>query len=99
MKSPIISTNRPAGWGSFDSPSLTPDHILAASRAHGRYLKTAGPREYQMRVFEDGSVFFLNIEIPQLSELFSFACIQEESLDFWLNPHRPLWRHILKIWE
>ncbi len=99
MKNTSDSTDRRAGLARFDSLLITPDHILAASRAHDRYLKTVDPREYQMRVFEDGSVFFLNIEAPQLSELFSFARIQEEARDFWLNPHRPLWRHVLKIWE
>lgn len=99
MKNPSNSTHRRFEWGRFDSPAITPGHILAASRAHDRYLKSTGPREYSMHVYEDGSVHLRNIAIPSLSEVLPFARILEESRDFWLNPRRSLWQHILKIWE
>lgn len=84
---------------SYDPPPINADTVLAAARQHERYLRTASPREYEMRVFEDGSVFFRNTAQPSLRRLVSLAEIQEASRDFWTSPHRPLWRHILCIWE
>lgn len=98
-KKPSNNTDDHLEWGRFASPVITPCHILAASRAHDRYLKTVDPREYSMHVYEDGSVFLRNIAIPGLSKLLPFGRILEESRDFWLNPRRSLWQHILKIWE
>ncbi len=85
-----------------ESPHYTPvnaDTVLAAARQHERDLRTAPPREYQMRMFEDGSVFFRNTKIHGLERLYSLEEIQEASRYFWSSPNRPLWRHILCIWE
>ncbi|KRQ98720.1 hypothetical protein CQ12_38040 [Bradyrhizobium jicamae] len=73
--------------------------MLAAARRHAKYLRTVSPREYQMRVFEDGSVFFRNTEIPGLEKLFSLAEIQKAAREvFWLDRHRALWQHIAALW-
>lgn len=78
---------------------LTPDDILAAARQHARYLKTVPPREYEMRVFEDGSVQFRNLNSSRLPRLYSFKAIKRHSRHFWLSPQRKLWQHILAIWK
>ncbi|WP_157088590.1 hypothetical protein [Bradyrhizobium jicamae] len=84
---------------SIPCPTITADHMLAAARRHAKYLRTVSPREYQMRVFEDGSVFFRNTEIPGLEKLFSLAEIQKAAREvFWLDRHRALWQHIAALW-
>jgi hypothetical protein len=83
----------------YNPSPINADTVLAAAREHERYLRTVSPREYEMRVFDDGSVFFRNTARPTLRRLVSLAEIQEASRDFWTSPHRPLWRHILCIWE
>ncbi|MEH2596889.1 hypothetical protein V1278_003802 [Bradyrhizobium sp. AZCC 1577] len=84
------------------SPMYKPinaDAVLAAARRHEKYMRTALHRDYEMRVFEDGSVFFRNTEIPGLERLFSFEQIQEATRDlFWSDPHRSLWQHIAALW-
>ncbi|WP_316233391.1 hypothetical protein [Bradyrhizobium sp. SZCCHNPS2010] len=58
------------------------------------------PRDYEMRVLDDGSVFFRNTEIPGLERLIPFAEILKASRrDFWLNPNRSLWQHVFKMWD
>jgi hypothetical protein len=83
---------------SYDGGPITADDVLAAARRHNEYLRTVPPREYQMRVFEDGSVFFRNTKIPGLERLFSLVDIIKASRHFYLSPHRPLWKHILLEW-
>ncbi len=81
----------------FDHP-ITPDEMMAAARQHERYLRTVLPREYQMRVFPDGSVYFRNVIHPGYSEYYTLAEIQEQSRWFRLSPHRKLWQHVFHIW-
>ena len=84
----------------YDIPSVTTETMLAAARRHEKYLRTVPRREYEMRVFEDGSVFFRNTEIPGLERLLSLEQIQKAARElFWLDPHRSLWQHVLAIWE
>ncbi|MBB1089801.1 hypothetical protein HUU61_00715 [Rhodopseudomonas palustris] len=86
-----------ARQGYYDHP-ITADDMLAAARAHDRYLRTVPPRDYQMRVFPDGSVDFRNIFTPLLSRRYTLAEIQERSHWFRLSPYRKLWQHVFHIW-
>jgi hypothetical protein len=83
------------------SPMYKPinaDTVLAAARQHEKYIGTVPHRGYEMRVFEDGSVFFRNITQPTLRRLVPLAEIQEASRDFWMSPSRALWQHIAALW-
>ncbi len=99
MKYANNSTDRRTRRASFDSSSITADDILAAGRAFARYINTTDPREYIMRFFENGSVYLHAPAHPNNSQLLSLDDINAEACWFHLNPHRPLWRHILCIWE
>lgn len=83
----------------YNPPQINADTVLAAVRQHDRYLRTISQRDYEMRAFADGSVFFRNTMFPSMRRLLSLADIQAASRDFWSSPNRPLWRHILCIWE
>jgi hypothetical protein len=84
---------------SYSLSPINADTLLAAARQHERHLRAVPPRDYEMRVFEDGSVYFRNTEIPGLEKLFSLAEIRKASRDFWMSPARPLWKHVLATWE
>jgi hypothetical protein len=91
--------NRHRAWQeSYDGRQITADDVLAAARRHDEYLRTVSPREYQMRVFEDGSVYFRNTKIPGMEGRLSLGDIIRSSRYFYLSPHRPLWKHILLEW-
>lgn len=88
----------------FESPDYTPinrDTVLAAQRQHDRLPFDERPAsDYEMRTFEDGSVFFRNTTNPSpvLRQIISLGEIQEASRHFWSRPKRPLWKHILHMW-
>ncbi|UZE50990.1 hypothetical protein ONR75_10420 [Rhodopseudomonas sp. P2A-2r] len=79
-------------------PTITRDHMLAAARRHARLLKTVPLCDYEMRFFEDGSVFFRNVIQSGLENRFTLVQIQEKSRYFWLSPHRDLWQHVFWMW-
>jgi hypothetical protein len=83
---------------SIPYPTITPDHMLAAARRHARYLKTVPNCDYEMRFFEDGSVYLRNVMLSGLENRYTLVQIQEKSRDFWLSPHRDLWRHVFWMW-
>jgi hypothetical protein len=87
-----------AARGRYDSLPITTDDVLAAARSHAKYLRTVSPRDYQMRIFEDGSVYFRNTENPGCDHIISLDDVRVESGDFRLNPHRAFWQHIFAIW-
>lgn len=85
----------------IESPSYTPinaDTVLGAARQFDKHMRHQSHRDYEMRVFEDGSVFFRNTEQPALRRLISLADIQAASRDFWMRPRRRLWQHIAALW-
>ncbi|WP_213290452.1 hypothetical protein [Bradyrhizobium sp. sGM-13] len=87
------------GW--IASPAYTPitaDTVLGAARQFDKYMRRQSRRDYEMRVFEDGSVFFRNTAQPTLRQLLSLADIQAASRDFWMSPSRALWQHIAALW-
>ncbi|WP_425991083.1 hypothetical protein [Afipia sp. DC4300-2b1] len=90
--------NFPIGRGQSNSLPIRADDVLAAARRHEKYLHTVSPRDYRMRVFDDGSVEFRNVKIPTLDRTFSLAEIQDGSLDFHLSPTRSLWQNIVAMW-
>lgn len=82
---------------------INADTLLAAARQHDRYLRTVPPRDYQMRVFENGSVWLRNIHSPNVQRWLSLQEIQQwAALNFGWGPqrrkHRPLWREVLGMW-
>lgn len=79
-------------------PTITPDHMLAAARQLALYLESVMYVDFEMRIFENGSVLLRNVNDPELGKIFSLAQIQEASQQFWLNPRRPLWQHIFWMW-
>lgn len=79
-------------------PTITADHMLAAARRHAKYLRTVSPRDYEMRIFEDGSVLFRNTSMERIGRRLSLADVQTRSRDFWMHPHRELWKHVFNIW-
>ena len=81
----------------FEAVPLVADEILAEARRQARTRKA--PQGYQMRVLDDGSVFFRNTDTPGFERLISFADIVKASRrDFWISPHRSLWQHVLNMW-
>jgi hypothetical protein len=83
------------------SPAYTPinaDTVRGAARQFDKHMRRQSHRDYEMRVFEDGSVFFRNTAQPTLRRLLSLADIQAASRDFWMNPSRALWQHIAALW-
>ncbi|QND73143.1 hypothetical protein [Tardiphaga robiniae] len=86
------------GLSSIPYPAITADHMLAAARQHAKYLKTARPRDYEMRVFPDGSVLFRNVYHMGSVEIISLAQIREKSRVFWRSPHKELWQHVFAMW-
>jgi hypothetical protein len=82
----------------YDGHPITADSVLAAIRRHDKYLRTVPPRDYEMRAFEDGSVFFRNTKIPGLEKLFSLNDIIKVSRRFCLGTPRPLWKCIRGLW-
>jgi hypothetical protein len=84
--------------GQSNSLPITADAVLAAARRHEKYMRTALHRDYEMRVFEDGSVFFRNTARPTLRRLIPLAEIQKASRDFWMSPSRTLWQHVAALW-
>lgn len=93
------SMTRPGG-GRFRTPypTITADHMLETARRHAKYLGTVTPRDYEMRIFEDGSVFLRNTSIESARRYLSLADIQTESRYFWMSPSRQLWQHVFAIW-
>lgn len=76
---------------------LLADELLAEARRHARLRKR--PHGYEMRVLDDGSVFFCNTDDAGFNRLISFAEIAEASRrDFRLHPRRSLWKHVLEMW-
>lgn len=98
VQAQYLSHTEKLDHSSIPYPNITPDDMLAAARRHARHLKTVPPRDYEMRIFEDGSVFFRNIIQPGLEDRYTLAQIQEKSRDFWLSPHRDLWQHVFWMW-
>lgn len=86
--------------GQDDPLPLTADDILAAARAHDRYVRKGLPRPsgYEMRFFENGSVMFRNTRSNIPPRILSLEQIREASRDFWIFSYRPLWQHIFWIW-
>lgn len=84
------------------SPAYTPinaDTVLSAARQFDKHMRRQSHRDYEMRVFEDGSVFFRSTERPMLRRLIPLAEIQKAAREvFWLDPHRALWQHIAALW-
>jgi hypothetical protein len=84
-----------------ESPEYTPinaDAVLGAARQFDKDMRREPNRDFEMRAFEDGSVFFRNTAQPTLRRLISLAEIQAASRDFWMSPSRTLWQHVLAIW-
>lgn len=84
--------------GRFGPLSIIADDVLAAGRQHDRHAKTLTQRDYEMRVFENGSVYFRNTENPRLRRFYTLDDIRDASRDFWLAPNRALWQHIFHMW-
>lgn len=85
----------------IESPEYTPinaDTVLGAARQFDKHMRRQSHRDYEMRAFEDGSVFFRNTAQPTLRRLISLADIQAASGDFWMSPSRTLWQHIAALW-
>lgn len=85
----------------IESPEYTPinaDTVLGAAREFDKHMCRQSHRDYEMRVFEDGSMFFRNTAQPTLRRLLSIADIQAASGDFWMSPSRALWQHIAALW-
>ena len=78
---------------------ITPEVMLAAARQFERALRRIPPLDFQMRIFENGSVFFRNVREEGLERLFSISEMQELLGHSWLNSHSPPWRHILAVWR
>ena len=82
----------------YSNHPITADDMLSAARAHARYLKTVRPRDYAMRIFEDGSVDFRNVFHSGLGRRYTLAEIQAAAGDFRLSPHRSLFQHVRAVW-
>ncbi len=77
---------------------LLADELLAEARKQPRALTS--PRGYDIRVLDDGSVFFRNTLDGAFDRLISFTEIEKAARrDFWLNPHRSLMKHIFEMWS
>lgn len=77
-------------------PTITIEKMFEAAQRHAAYLKTVSPRDYEMHVFEDGSVLFRSARGSETR--FSLAQIQAKSSDFWMSPQRELWQHVFAMW-
>lgn len=85
----------------IESPEYTPinaDTVLGAARQFDKHMRRQSHRDYEMRVFEDGSVFLRSTAQPTLRRIIPLAEIQAASRDFWMSPRRTLWQHIAALW-
>jgi hypothetical protein len=103
MKSDFYSTGSKCAqshkrWIASPSSPISADDVLGAARQFDKAMRRRSCRDYEMRAFEDGSIFLRNTAQPTLRRLIPLAEIQEASHDFRLNPSRTLWQHIAALW-